>query len=72
MSDIINADTGDTLEILKNITPSTISNNSLRLDKYSTSAPKSFKIVEDSKPVSNSNNNTFNEIKQLYHEVYGI
>lgn len=72
MSDIINADIGYTLEILKNITPSTISNNSLRLDKYSTSTPKSFKIVEDSKPVSNSNNNTFNEIKQLYHKVYGI
>ena len=69
---MINADIGDTLEILKNITPSTFSNNSLRLDKYSTSVPKSFKIVEDSKPVSNSNNNTFNEIKQLYHEVYGI
>lgn len=69
---MINADIGDTLEILKNITPSTISNNNLRLDKYSTSRPKSFKIVEDSKPVSNSNNNTFNEIKQLYHEVYEI
>ena len=63
---MINADIGDTLEILKNITPSTISNNNLRLDKYSTSRPKSLKIVED------SNNNTFNEIKQLYHEVYGI
>lgn len=69
---MINADIGDTLEILKNITPSTISNNNLRLDKYSTSRPKSFKIVEDSKPVSNSNNNTFNEIKQLYHKVYEI
>lgn len=69
---MINADIGDTLEILKNITPSTISNNDLRLDKYSTSRPKSFKIVEDSKPVSNSNNNTFNEIKQLYHKVYEI
>lgn len=69
---MINADIGDTLEILKNIRPSTISNNNLRLDKYSTSRPKSFKIVEDSKPVSNSNNNTFNEIKQLYHKVYEI
>jgi hypothetical protein len=71
MNNMINADTGDTLEILKNITPSTMSNDALPSESYSDSATESFKIGGN-KPVSNSNNKTFNEIKQLYHEVYGI
>ena len=59
--------TNKILDFLKNITPTTIQNDPLPLD----SAHRTFKIG-GSKPVSNSNNKTFNEIKQLYHKAYGI
>tara|TARA_B100001059_G_scaffold119125_1_gene119252 strand:+ start:966 stop:1172 length:207 start_codon:yes stop_codon:yes gene_type:complete len=61
--------TNKILEFLKNITPSTMSNDTLSSESYS--ASESFKIG-GSKPVSNSNNKIFNEIKQLYHKAYGI
>ena len=63
--------TNKILEFLKNITPSTMSNDTLPSEPYSISPPELFKIG-GSKPVSNSNNKTFNEIKQLYHKAYGI
>jgi len=55
------------LDFLKNITPTTMQNDPLPLD----SAHRTFKIW-GSKPISNSNNKTFNEIKTLYHKAYGI
>ena len=63
--------TNKILEFLKNIAPTTMSNDALPSEPYSVSAPELFKIG-GSKPVSNSNNKTFNEIKQLYHKAYGI
>jgi len=63
--------TNKILEFLKNIAPTTMSNDTLASEPYSVSAPELFKIG-GSKPVSNSNNKTFNEIKQLYHKAYGI
>jgi len=63
--------TNKILEFLKNIAPTTMSNDTLASESYSYSASESFKIG-GSKPVSNSNNKTFNEIKQLYHKAYGI
>jgi hypothetical protein len=66
--------TNKILEFLKNIAPTTMSNDTLPSEPYYISAPELFKIG-GSKPVSNSNNSnnkTFNEIKQLYHKAYGI
>lgn len=63
--------TNKILGFLKNIAPTTMSNDTLPSEPYSVSAPEPFKIG-GSKPVSNSNNKTFNEIKQLYHKAYGI
>jgi hypothetical protein len=70
--------TNKILEFLKNIAPTTMSNDTLPSEPYSVSAPGLFKIG-GSKPVSNSNNKIFNsnnkifnEIKQLYHKAYGI
>lgn len=65
--------TNKILGFLKNIAPTTMSNDTLPSEPYSISPPELFKIG-GSKPIynSNSNNKTFNEIKQLYHKAYGI
>jgi hypothetical protein len=63
--------TNKILEFLKNITPSTMSNDTFPSKTDSVSGSETFKIG-GSKPISNSNNKTFNEIKTLYHKAYGI
>ena len=69
--------TNKILEFLKNITPSTMSNDTFPSKTYSVSGYETFKIGGSKpKPIpisnSNSNNKTFNEIKTLYHKAYGI